>query len=84
MAGSQGTEPGLHGSLTSGNLTLTEMQDGTLRILHNGIPCKDQCWKPMEMHIAQLKFEELRARLTAGPEYQTEVNQQSESPMHFA
>lgn len=69
MTGSQDTEPVLHSPLTSGDLTLTQMQDGTLCILLNGIPCTDRHWTATEMHLARLKFEELRARLITQPEH---------------
>lgn len=70
LTGSQGAEPVLHCPLTSGELTLTQMQDGTLCILFNGIPCTDGHWMPTEMQIARLKFEELKARLATGAEAQ--------------
>jgi hypothetical protein len=66
----------VHTPFTSGDITLTEMQDGTLRILRNGIPIEGHCWKPTEIHIAQRKFEELVMRLAMEPEYEQELNQQ--------
>jgi hypothetical protein len=77
MAGLQNAqvEP-VHTTFTSGDITLTQMQDGTLRILRNGIPIEGHWWKPTEMHIAQRKFEELVLRLTTEPEYEQELSQQ--------
>ena len=76
MAGLQSAqgEP-VHTSFTSGDITLTEMQDGTLRILRDGIPIEGHCWKRTEMHIAQRKFDELVQRLTMEPEYEQELTQ---------
>ena len=51
--------------LVSGDLILAEMQNGTLCILYNGIPLEDHSWKSEERFTAHLKFEELRAYLTA-------------------
>jgi hypothetical protein len=74
MAGSQRLDSFM--PLTSGDFTLTEMQDGTLRILLHGIPCTDHRWKPTEMHIARRKFDELKACLSTGAEQETNVDQQ--------
>ena len=77
--GSQGFEPVLQFPLTSGDLTLTQMQDGTLCILHNGIPCTDRHWTTTEMQIARLKLEELKVSLTARPKSKRGVNRRQTS-----
>ncbi len=79
LTGSQGSEPVLHSPLKSGDLTLTQMQDGTLCILHNGIPCIDRHWAPTEVQIARLKFEELKVYLTTRPESKRGVNRRQSS-----
>jgi hypothetical protein len=66
----------LENSESTCGIALCEMQDGTLRILRYGIPFDNHSWRQDEMHLAQLKLEELKLRIVSDPEFEGEMNEE--------